>query len=86
MTTAQNNQARALQLVHDFMTGSFTIADEKPKARELISLLRADITPDDVVNVLVSGESETAEEGLEALQIFRKPFTYCKIHGILLVA
>jgi len=68
MTTTQNTQARALQLIHDFMTGSFTVANEKPKASELISLLKADITPDDVLEVLIRSEIKTAEEGLEALR------------------
>ena len=75
MTTTQNTEARALQLVHDLMTGGFTIANETSKAHELISLLSADITRDDVLDVLISGEIETAEEGLEALRALSKPKT-----------
>lgn len=73
MMAKKPNQEQALELINDLITGNFTIANEQTKTDRLISLLGINASPDDVIEqLIISGEIQTAEQGLEALQKFPK--------------
>ena len=66
------SEKRLLKLVGDYVSGSFTMAGEKPLIDEIIKLTSSKLSADDIFEVIFEGDVQTAEEGVAALQSFIK--------------